>query len=164
MEEYCGNLNNCRRQIFCEKFTEQRNNFVRCKNMCDNCKALNGERRRSFVVATPTTQSIPLQPKVVSKTGMGKTISLVEDEDFSPPPVVPGSRFVKASALHLARSNKAQPNKQGPSASSSSSSSFVSAKTQLGLSSVSNVSKVVDLVNDDNDEEWLEPLQKKSKK
>jgi hypothetical protein len=60
MQEYCENEKFCRRKIFYQKFTDQKNGFESCQNKCDNCLCAQGQRRRSFatVNATPSSQSI----------------------------------------------------------------------------------------------------------
>lgn len=49
VQEYCENQLSCRRQTFCDKFTETHTRLNRCGRMCDNCKHQSGVPRRTFL-------------------------------------------------------------------------------------------------------------------
>jgi hypothetical protein len=152
--------------------------------MCDNCKALNGEKRRSFSVGPGSSGPLQLQAKKNNGTKKGgSTISLVDDETPLPP-VAPGSRFVKASTLRSISLIDDDSETVLPTPLTSGS-KFVKASSLLpsslnsekfqpnpssGFSSARSLlqsDKVIDLAETDegqNNFEWLEPLQKRSKK
>ncbi len=155
MENYCTDNTNCRRQIFCDKFTEHAKGFVRCKSKCDNCKALNGEPRRNY-------GSIPLQPKRLHHSSRPDTVSLVDDDI---PSTVEQPKFIKASALHSVNSNSStHTHILHGTVKGGTTSRFQSAMTFLRPAPA--IKHVIDLVQDDekSDAEWFEPLQKRSKK
>ena len=160
MEEYCVNDHNCRRQIFSEKFTDNRTSFSRCISKCDNCKVVNGASRRTFITMPDSMGILRAQElELKSKSSVAtKSIPTTKQNETQPQKAT----FVKASTLTLTSTTSAACKSKRVLVGNSGSLIFNNANKKPITQKVAS-SHVIDLVDDGEESEWLEPLPKRSK-
>jgi hypothetical protein len=153
MVEYCTDLANCRRQIFAEKFTEQKGPFARCPDKCDNCRSMHGNPRRNFM---SKTQSDP------APSARQRSTNLAEKQSHSTGVSVGGksTAFVKASSLRTTTTSSSTTTTTSLSGPFFAKASSLLRKNTPSTGTGSNA--VISLV--ENDDCWLEPLPKRTRK
>lgn len=155
MQEYCIDSDSCRRKLFYEKFTEQVHGFKRCGNICDNCRSLHGQPRRSFIAKAAET---------TGKRYGGSRQELIEEEKDTVTALYPAlsfetsagkSRFFSASEMIKTAAPTANPKVLHKPI-------FATASGKLVKMKSTGSNEIIDLCNDDEND-WITPHPKRLK-